>query len=652
MPLNKQVVMYIKKFRIVNFKTFKDATIEFDPVLSILTGVNNSGKTTVLEAVALWLECFSKLIMQAGRGASNYKKGQYVLGNTQVKYFPFEQINSVRCPNFEDIFHNRERRERIELSATLTNGSQDIEIPFTITESGMNYKIELAGFSQYSFDTFNTFFSYLPDPIGFYYASPIAAISQIEDFSTSPKVAEAIINRSSSSVFRNRLYALYRHSNSSLFQQFLNDVNYVLSDNRQRMEITTLSDIQRDTRITFTVKLNPGDTEKDIALLGSGTLQIIEILLNLHHSDSRARDFNIILLDEPDSHIHRDIQSRLMQILTRFSTGNQILITTHNEALIRSANQTNLFHLSPRPGGTYKSIGSAQLPALNTPHFSGIFPATIRPIISELGSTNGLDFINAIEADALIFVEGEDDARAFDILLKQQTHPKKYAYWVLGGVSKVLENILHYKTVFSAIKNTRTLWEKSVLIIDRDFLNDTHQSQLPGLFNSRLHIKSFIAASYTFESTALTDLAKLARLLEKWLLAQSKSPSANLEQLLTQAYQAQGASKTSDWSGHTYIEQTCYLYRNAREKLKTITGQDFIHENDIQLQTLVRAHIQLIIDTNAYHKLMRKEDVEIIINQAISATGLVFNIETDFIGLIAHVDKSTWFPAWDFLNQI
>ena len=31
-------------------------------------------------------------------------------------------------------------------------------------------------------------------------------------------------------------------------------------------------------------------------------------------------DLNIILLDEPDSHIHRDIQKRLMRVLTNFSS--------------------------------------------------------------------------------------------------------------------------------------------------------------------------------------------------------------------------------------------------------------------------------------------------------------------------------------------
>jgi hypothetical protein len=49
---------------------------------------------------------------------------------------------------------------------------------------------------------------------------------------------------------------------------------------------------------------------------------------------------------------------------------------------------------------------------------------------------------------------------------------KKYAFWVLGGVNHIFKKISDYKTVFQAIKNQKTLWEKSVLIFDKDFLTD------------------------------------------------------------------------------------------------------------------------------------------------------------------------------------
>jgi DNA repair exonuclease SbcCD ATPase subunit len=43
--------MYIYQLRIKNLKSFKDITFQFNKDINILTGVNNSGKTTVLEAL-------------------------------------------------------------------------------------------------------------------------------------------------------------------------------------------------------------------------------------------------------------------------------------------------------------------------------------------------------------------------------------------------------------------------------------------------------------------------------------------------------------------------------------------------------------------------------------------------------------------------
>ncbi|MFN9469562.1 MAG: AAA family ATPase, partial [Pseudanabaena sp.] len=70
--------MFIQKFQIQNFKSFQDVTLYFNKDVNILTGKNNSGKTTVLEALSLWHECFTKLIIQAIRNQKKYKKEAWI----------------------------------------------------------------------------------------------------------------------------------------------------------------------------------------------------------------------------------------------------------------------------------------------------------------------------------------------------------------------------------------------------------------------------------------------------------------------------------------------------------------------------------------------------------------------------------------------
>ncbi|CAA6804463.1 MAG: Unknown protein [uncultured Sulfurovum sp.] len=120
--------MHITKFQIKNFKSFKDITIFFNPQLNVFTGVNNSGKTTVLEAISLWSECFGKLITRAER-ADNYlniNRGNYKLGYATTKgYFDYRSIQSVRTTKYQDIFFNLDNKNKIELIMSLKNNRNE-----------------------------------------------------------------------------------------------------------------------------------------------------------------------------------------------------------------------------------------------------------------------------------------------------------------------------------------------------------------------------------------------------------------------------------------------------------------------------------------------------------------------------------------------
>ncbi len=75
--------MFIELLRIKDFKSIKNIEVHLDKQFSILTGVNNSGKTTILEALSLWVECFEKLLNTAQRSVNGkFSRGDYILGPT------------------------------------------------------------------------------------------------------------------------------------------------------------------------------------------------------------------------------------------------------------------------------------------------------------------------------------------------------------------------------------------------------------------------------------------------------------------------------------------------------------------------------------------------------------------------------------------
>jgi AAA15 family ATPase/GTPase/5S rRNA maturation endonuclease (ribonuclease M5) len=652
--------MKISKIQIKNFKSFQDVTVDLDPDFNVFTGVNNSGKTNLLEAIALWHECFNKLIRQAGKGYKElYKKGDYILGHTTEKYFPYETIKTVRTSNIDDIFYQRDTTAPIELSINLNKVDINLEIGFSIKTSGLNYVIELLNYNQYNFRGFNEFFENFPNPISASFASPVATIRTEERFVTRPQIIESIQKRESVEVVRNRLYNLYYDTtrNENLYNKFILDLSYILFDGDKKIEFFPKSDIQKDIKSVIYYKIESRDIEKDISLLGSGTLQIIVILLNLY-APEKTRDLNLILFDEPDSHIHRDIQKRLIDTVLRFSTNTQIFLTTHNETLIRQVPLHQLFHIENRPQYNYNALSRQEL--LVEPRFKGIYPSALNPIISSLGNSNGLDFINAVEADKIIFVEGQDDAKAIYTLLQNNTigiNTKKYSFWVMGGVSQIFKDLPSYKKIFQLIRNQETLWSKAFLVFDRDFIEDDHRDKLIEALGSHVKIPTYITPSYTFESILLMDLIKLSHLLKKWLEAKKDDINVDrsaLVQSLENHYLTIMQEKLKSLDDK-YINETCHRYANVREQLSKrdfLNNQNPIKENDISLNTLFRRYLITINDNREFYKMANKNDVQAIINQVTKPHNIEFNIEQDFISLLNLVDRSTWFNQWDFLTKL
>lgn len=648
--------MYISKFQIKNFKSIKDITLYFNKDLNILTGVNNSGKTTVLEALSLWQECFTKLISEAKRGEKTFKRGDYILGPSNNKYFEFKKINSVRSPNFEDIFHQRNKKNNILLSLTLSDEENlKINIPFKISSSGSNYVIELDGYKGYDHRSFNDYFAFLPDPISLIYSTPVAQISEEEDFKTDPFIKEQLLFRKSDTVLRNRLYRIISGLDAALNEAFQSDLNYVLYNSERKIEFYSETNIQKDAKAIILFKVGHKDVFKDLSLLGSGTLQIIGILLNIHLKSINKTDLNIILLDEPDSHIHRDIQRRLIEIFNKYGNGLQTFLSTHNEALIRSAAPYQVFHLEGKSTGEIKSIYFDTEKENLGLHFKGIMPSNLTPVIRSIGNTTGLDFINALEANRLVFVEGEDDAKVFRILLNQQINTrKKYMFWVLGGISEVFENILSYKTVFSNLKNGNSLWDKSVLVFDKDELSNEHKDLFTQKFKEKLGIDTYCANSYTFESTLFTDFGKTSKLLSK--LIEKATDLVVGEQEITydlvnnyMNYDATLRAKFND----EFFKNAYYRFRKSKvEKANEIFGEQIIKMDDFAYTHYLPNYFNETLASQKYYKLMDKTDVENVIKQTIDKYGLNFSIESDFIEIIKLVDKSTWIDEWNFLNNI
>ena len=533
----------------------------------------------------------------------------------------------------------------IILCATLINEyNQELEIPVEIYTAKPNrFFVTVRNKASFDYGKLNTMLRALPNSIATYFAMPVADILPEESFQTEPFLQTKIEERKSIEVLRNRIYRLI---NKSSFSNFCNDLTYILYGNSTANKIffSTPSNISTDKNVVIEYWTSSNPIKKEISMLGSGTLQTIEILLNLYHNVEERTDLNIVLLDEPDSHIHRDVQGRLLEVLTRVTESNQIILTTHNESMIRSASLKNLFHIDASYVGQITCMYKRDLPDLNRPHFKGLYPGLETALLQSLsGRSTGLDFINAIEADRIVFVEGEDDARVLYHLLMTNisNQTKKYVFWVLGGVSKIYKEISSYKTVLSAIKNRVTLWDKAVSVFDCDCMIDEHLSVLQNSIQTVFKLPVHIPPLYTMESVLLTNYSLLASLLIRRysidpgkrdnLISALNAEAASIEPEVRSRYQNLSNEQIKEYRG-------IYL-RTIEEIKKKVIPQ----VSDIDLKNKLEGQYA----SAPLFRLAGKNDVARIINGALRSVGEPeAYMPESFCSLVQEADRSLLFDEW------
>ena len=484
----------VKSLKLVNFKGFKDVEISFTNNLSVLTGKNNSGKTSILEALLIFQESFNFTLHKIERKTSTLVKnsilniGEYNFQDMFIIYF-----QSVRSQDYYELFYRDSKYFEIEISF-----AENIKIGFNISKGrgGTAYNIKPI-VSNNDLQRLNRDFNIR----NFFYAIKSSSIYSINQYEPiySPKMLDKLSSEGNKqAIFRNRLLKIkekgYLNSLQNYTETLLDFKNFKLK-------------IEFDPNIDIYIKAYfslDGEQNQDIALLGSGTLQIIEVLITILLTDSFQN--KMILLDEPDSHLHRGIQKILLEKLREYGeNGYQVLITTHNEQIIAISKLDELLHL-------YFNTEKIEIKTIYEQLAKGRkfgFSDEKRFIYNSLGISNqSMNFIEAIESDKIILIEGRDN-RFIERLEKKRgelfplnIENRKIIFWSLDGINGLEKKIEKIKNIFELVKNGKNLWSKTVLVIDRDF---RLEKELPKFTN----LDRYSWNGYTLESIFLENLEYL-----------------------------------------------------------------------------------------------------------------------------------------------
>ncbi|MEE9408244.1 MAG: AAA family ATPase [Polaribacter sp.] len=328
--------MRIKEIIIENFKAYGTVSFDCNNEFNFIVGENNIGKSTLLEAIQLWKVAFDKLIQV---------NGKQFYGQASPCYLGFDNLFFLRLRNDTDIFNNTRKKE---LSITIVFNHLEINYPLKIT-------LEKPGIPnsyfrvKYDINPFNNFRDIilglelnLRDAIFVYQTRPIFHSIKNEPFYNNAQLLKKISLGKSHEVIRNKI--LKSEKTDAKFLALENRLKNIFNAN---FSIRFKNRNKQDEEFVRLTIQEENKKEVEISLVGSGMLQVIEIFSTLEFINRKEHCVNILLIDEPDSHIHSNLQSNLLDEL-KTNTNYQTFLVSHNDRLINKAGEGELFFLNSK----------------------------------------------------------------------------------------------------------------------------------------------------------------------------------------------------------------------------------------------------------------------------------------------------------------
>lgn len=290
----------------------------------ILTGKNGSGKSTILRNLNIHL---SKAIIEGKNAIIELKKLQDLIGNEETKITFSGSVSSWRksIREFEKITPSY----KTEITPTLFNLNKEIVYSYLSTLRNSKVKDVSVPTKQDEFK----------EQLEKQYAkSSDYFISNFMQFLVNKKVAQAFAQLENNQEEINQINVFFNNLELS-FRKIFEDNQLKLIFNKDAL------------KITFTL----GDgRELSFNDLSDGISALLSIIMDLFLRVELIRDevgnttYNpcgIVLIDEPETHLHYSLQYNVLPILTTLFPNVQFIVASHSAAVVSSIKNVTIFDL-------------------------------------------------------------------------------------------------------------------------------------------------------------------------------------------------------------------------------------------------------------------------------------------------------------------
>ncbi len=300
-----------------NFKRFKEETIELDSPV-IFAGQNNSGKTTVIQAIAAWRFALSAWL-ESGR-----KKVAVGLIRKEFAPVPLREFNQLwtdKSTGFkknEVVTKSHGAPRPLEIEIHGVHGASPWSLTMEFKRSNKD-QIYVKPKNNISEGAKETEVVHIPSFSGI----------STEETEYNREYQDILVGQGKpGDILRNLLQKVHEDNTDwlELCRHIKKIFNYELATPNPPGKAFILCEYRRISDGTLSPPL-------DINTAGSGFQQVLMLLAFLY-----ARPASVLLIDEPDAHLHINLQSEIYRLLKDIAVkrGGQLIIVTHSEVLIEA----------------------------------------------------------------------------------------------------------------------------------------------------------------------------------------------------------------------------------------------------------------------------------------------------------------------------
>ena len=381
----------LTKLIVRNFKKFDEINIELGhPVVFI--GPNNSGKTTALQAIALWQIAYNKWIDKRGTGHKDTPSRRPGITINR------KDLISIPIPMSNLLWKNKHTHsvDRVGEKQKTDYVFINIIVEGLEGENAWQCGFEFYYANEESFycrplrlnDQKNPMRMAVPDlgkSIKIAFLPPMSGLVDREFLKQHGEIDFLIGQGQTAQVLRNHCYKVY-----SEYPQNWNEI---------KVNIGTLFGIElRDPLYTDRSEIlmsyeEPSSISLDLSASGRGVQQTILLLAHLYLNPK-----SILLLDEPDAHLEIIRQRQNFNLITRISEelDSQIIAASHSEVVLNEASGTGVVVAFVGQPHTINDRASQVLKSLSTIGFDQYYQAELKGWIIYLEDSSDLAILHAL----------------------------------------------------------------------------------------------------------------------------------------------------------------------------------------------------------------------------------------------------------------